>query len=196
MAKTFSGMGNTGGLASDRTSMTGMVAGQQFYETDTGKLYQYTGSDWLFIPNVSTSGYFNISTNPIVHVGRSSNVSVVGNGSTIPYNTIVSSRNVSSGTGSGQFDTSAGTFKCPVSGFYSISASAYSTVNYEQLWLNINGARKTTFAISTAYGIQAGADFWYANAGDTIGIGLWAGGSTVTVIASNEHTWLKIALIS
>jgi len=196
VAKAFGGLGVTAGLAADRASMTGMSTGQQFYETDTNKLYQYTGSSWLFIPNVDASGYFNVNTNPIVFVGRSSNVSIVGDGTTIPYNNIMSSRNVSAGTGMGQFDTSAGTFKCPVSGLYSISASAYSNVSYEQLWLKINGLRKTTFTISAAYGIRAGADFWYASAGDTIGVGLWAGGVSVSVIASNEHTWLKIALVS
>lgn len=47
MAKTFSGLGTTAGLSSDRTSMTGMFTGQQFYETDTNMLFMYNGSAWV-----------------------------------------------------------------------------------------------------------------------------------------------------
>ena len=52
MAKAFGGLGVTAGLAADRTSMTGMVAGQQFFETDTKIMYLYNGSSWeIFMPN-------------------------------------------------------------------------------------------------------------------------------------------------
>ncbi len=47
MAKAFGGLGVTAGLAADRTSMTGMVAGQQFFETDTKDAYTYNGSAWI-----------------------------------------------------------------------------------------------------------------------------------------------------
>ena len=47
MAKAFGGLGDTVGLAADRTSMTGMVVGQRFYETDTKDVYVYTGSAWV-----------------------------------------------------------------------------------------------------------------------------------------------------
>lgn len=54
MPKAFGGLGVTTGLAADRTSLTGMVAGQQFYETDTGIMYLYTGSVWsIFMPQAS-----------------------------------------------------------------------------------------------------------------------------------------------
>lgn len=46
MPKSFSGLGVTIGLAADRTAISSPVAGQQFYETDTNKLYVYTGSAW------------------------------------------------------------------------------------------------------------------------------------------------------
>lgn len=46
MAKTFSGLGTTAGLSSDRTSMIGMVAGQGFFETDTKLLWYYDGAAW------------------------------------------------------------------------------------------------------------------------------------------------------
>jgi hypothetical protein len=56
VAKAFGGLGVTAGLAADRTSMSGMSAGQQFFETDTGIMYLYNGSSWnIFMPN-----FFNI----------------------------------------------------------------------------------------------------------------------------------------
>jgi hypothetical protein len=55
VAKAFGGLGVTAGLAADRTSMTGMSAGQQFFETDTNRLYTYTGSIWALINNGTTT---------------------------------------------------------------------------------------------------------------------------------------------
>ncbi len=56
MAKAFGGLGVTAGLAADRTSMTGMVAGQRFFETDTNREYVYNGSVWALVSNnVSTA---------------------------------------------------------------------------------------------------------------------------------------------
>jgi hypothetical protein len=49
VAKAFSGLGVTAGLAADRTSMTGMVAGQQFFETDTELLFVYSNSTWKLL---------------------------------------------------------------------------------------------------------------------------------------------------
>lgn len=46
MPKAFSGLGVTTGLAADRTSLVGMVAGQQFFDTDTKLLWYYDGSAW------------------------------------------------------------------------------------------------------------------------------------------------------
>lgn len=46
MAKAFGGLGTTAGLAADRTSMSGMSAGQQFFETDTKLLWYYDGAAW------------------------------------------------------------------------------------------------------------------------------------------------------
>ena len=46
MAKAFGGLGTTAGLAADRTSISGMSAGQQFFETDTKLLWYYDGSAW------------------------------------------------------------------------------------------------------------------------------------------------------
>jgi hypothetical protein len=46
VAKAFGGLGVTAGLAADRTAMTGMVAGQDFFETDTKLLWYYDGAAW------------------------------------------------------------------------------------------------------------------------------------------------------
>jgi hypothetical protein len=46
VAKAFGGLGTTAGLAADRTSMTGMSAGQGFFETDTKLLWYYDGAAW------------------------------------------------------------------------------------------------------------------------------------------------------
>lgn len=52
MAKSFANTGVTVGLAADRTALTGMFAGMQFFETDTKIMYLYNGSSWeIFMPN-------------------------------------------------------------------------------------------------------------------------------------------------
>ena len=47
VAKAFGGLGVTAGLAADRTAMTSLVTGQQFFETDTKKMFVYSGSAWV-----------------------------------------------------------------------------------------------------------------------------------------------------
>ena len=54
MAKSFPNTGATVGLASDRTAMTGMYAGQGFYETDTNKNFLYNGSAWVCLTPISS----------------------------------------------------------------------------------------------------------------------------------------------
>jgi len=46
LAKAFGGLGTTAGLAADRSAMTGMSAGQGFFETDTKLLWYYDGVAW------------------------------------------------------------------------------------------------------------------------------------------------------
>ena len=55
MAKAFGGLGVTVGLAADRTSMTGMVAGQEFFETDTLRRHFYNGSVWVCLTPVGAN---------------------------------------------------------------------------------------------------------------------------------------------
>ena len=82
MARAFSGLGVQTGLAADRTALTGLVAGQQFYETDTGLMYLYTGSSWqLFMPgnfNIvenSTTNYVSTQSTSYVSTGLSATIS-------------------------------------------------------------------------------------------------------------------------
>ena len=56
MAKAFGGLGTTAGLAADRTSMSGMSAGQGFFETDTNKAFIYSGSSWVEVNDLDNVG--------------------------------------------------------------------------------------------------------------------------------------------
>ena len=56
MAKAFSGLGVTAGLAADRAALTGMVAGQQFFETDTTLLKVWDGLAWVSAVSGLTAG--------------------------------------------------------------------------------------------------------------------------------------------
>jgi hypothetical protein len=62
MAKSFPNTGATVGLAADRTAMTSMVEGQEFFETDTNKMFVYSGSGWVQTNSWSTtSGVTGVS---------------------------------------------------------------------------------------------------------------------------------------
>jgi hypothetical protein len=63
MSKSFSGLGATTGLAADRISMTGMSAGQQFFDTDTKRVLIYDGSSWVVV-----AGKNVLMTSPIEKV--------------------------------------------------------------------------------------------------------------------------------
>lgn len=56
MAKIFANTGVTTGLAADRAAMTSPFAGQYFYETDTKKIYVYSGSSWVETSNINNPG--------------------------------------------------------------------------------------------------------------------------------------------
>jgi hypothetical protein len=46
VARAFGGLGVTTGLAADRAALSGVVAGQQFFETDTKLLWYFDGAVW------------------------------------------------------------------------------------------------------------------------------------------------------
>jgi len=58
MAKAFPNTGVTTGLSTDRSSMTGMVEGQFFYETDTNKVLVYNGSSWIELHDIDNTNAF------------------------------------------------------------------------------------------------------------------------------------------
>jgi hypothetical protein len=56
MAKAFPNTGVTTGLSTDRTGLTGMFAGQHFFETNTGKVFVYSGSAWVECNDLDNTG--------------------------------------------------------------------------------------------------------------------------------------------
>ena len=91
MAKAFSGLGITSGLASDRTGMTLPVTGIQFYETDTDRTYLYDGVNWFWqsgaaIVNAQSGSYTLVlpDKSKVIEMGVGS-----GNTLTVPLNSSV-----------------------------------------------------------------------------------------------------------
>ena len=81
MAKAFGGLGVTAGLAADRTSMSGMSAGQQFFETDTNKTFIYSGSSWAEVSDLDNVGAVSDAAKkglvpPACYAYRSSNAAI------------------------------------------------------------------------------------------------------------------------
>jgi hypothetical protein len=116
VAKAFGGLGVIAGLAADRTSMSGMVAGQEFFETDTKKMFVYNGSVWvqendytLGAMVVDASGRVRLPYQPAFKA-HSTNNSVANNAK---WPLPVASLNVG-----GHFNTSTWLFTVPVSGVY------------------------------------------------------------------------------
>lgn len=137
MARAFGGLGVTSGLAADRSSLSGMVAGQQFFETDTNKAYVYNGSSWINVNNttveamtVSSSGYVNFNYSPVFYANNNTGGWQTGT----PR--MVSPSNVLVNRGS-HFNTSNGRFTAPIAGIY--------LFNYNQ------GLVETPYTTSHAY---------------------------------------------
>ena len=79
MAKSFPNTGATVGLAADRTAMTSMVEGQEFFETDTNKMFVYSGSGWVQTNSWSTTsgvtGVSNLIVPPACRAKRTNSTS-------------------------------------------------------------------------------------------------------------------------
>jgi len=80
MAKSFPNTGATVGLAADRTAMTSMLEGQEFFETDTNKMFVYSGSGWVQTNSWSTTsgvtGVNNLIVPPSLRLSRSTAQSI------------------------------------------------------------------------------------------------------------------------
>ena len=83
MAKSFPNTGATVGLAADRTAMAGMLEGQEFFETDTNKMFVYSGTTWVQTNSWSTTaGVTSVSTQlipPMVVIRRAASQSIANN---------------------------------------------------------------------------------------------------------------------
>lgn len=118
MAKAFGGLGTTAGLAADRTSMTGMSAGQGFFETDTKKMFVYSGSAWvqdndytLAAMVIDSSGRVTLPYQPRFYALTTGILGTAGSYTKITYG----STYVNTGS---HYSTSTGLFTAPVTGTY------------------------------------------------------------------------------
>ena len=99
MAKSFPNTGATTGLSTDRTGMTGMFAGQQFFETDTNRTYYYNGTIW-------------VPSSPILaEANRTTNVNLSVFGEALPFNAVIYDPD-------SIYNSTNRTFTAPVSGYY------------------------------------------------------------------------------
>jgi hypothetical protein len=72
VARAYAGLGVTTGLAADRAALSGMVAGQQFFETDTKALWIFDGSVWSSVLNArEPSGLVLVSPSSVSGTGAS-----------------------------------------------------------------------------------------------------------------------------
>ena len=149
MAKSFGGLGVTVGLAADRSAMTGMSAGQQFFETDTKKMFVYSGSAWvqendytLGAMVVDASGRVTLPYQPRFYALTNGALSAVGSYTKITY----AFTHVNTGN---HYSTSTGLFTAPVTGTY------YFTCGFQ---------KRFSGALSVS---------WYIN-GSSIGRGIYS----------------------
>ena len=155
MAKAFSGLGVTAGLAADRAALTGMVAGQEFFETDTKLLYAYDGSSWIKMNYIGLRPEFFVRTS----AGTTTTA-----GNRLPWNT--TTRNVGA-----CFNTSTYAFTAPITGLYQFNASVFENVGSQGVSdLIISGQAVGRNGFETALGgypSYAHSGSFYMNSGET-----------------------------
>jgi len=147
MAKAFPNTGVTTGLSTDRSAMTGMGAGQQFFETDTNKTYVYNGSSWIQendytvgAMSVDSSGRLSLPYQPVASGSMDFGVGIWGPAFYIGNNLVIN-------RGS-HYNTSNGRFTCPVSGAYALffQAIAWCSPGYGYVDIYKNGSFIMPFA--------------------------------------------------
>lgn len=70
MAKAFPNTGVTTGTAADRAALSGMFEGQHFYETDSNKVFVYSGSAWVEVNDLdSTDGVTTSAQSKLDNIG-------------------------------------------------------------------------------------------------------------------------------
>jgi len=174
MAKAFPNTGVTTGLSTDRSAMTGMGAGQQFFETDTNKTYVYNGSSWIQendytvgAMSVDSSGRVRMPNQPVFSAGRSAGPVAVGN--TILFNTIIFNDG-------NCYNSSNGLFTAPITGRYVFNFHGMTTSSgYGWFAFIRNGADylygyNEASPVSVAYYHVSMSAPVYMSANDTFGV--------------------------
>ena len=119
-----------------------------------------------------------------------------GFGTGVVYNTVVTTQ----GTDSSILDTSNGRITIPIDGIYFLEGSAYSDqAVFTQGWFTKNGSRLLYSDFMDNSGNSQNVNsvgFHKLAANDTIGFKAYGSSSTsTTVVASGNHTWLRITLV-
>ena len=144
MAKAFSGLGVTAGLAADRTAMSGMSAGMQFFETDTNTLYLYNGGVWVKIPTADDEAY-----GQYLYDGAGF-TAAVGN-TKIPFSNLLFSKNLTQSSGSMIF-ARPGVYEFSVGHRFGSGGDVWTGVNL------FNASTSTVLARAYGTGQIGGAD--------------------------------------
>ena len=119
-----------------------------------------------------------------------------GFGTGIVYNTVVTTQ----GTDSSILDTSNGRVTVPIDGIYFLEGSGYSdSAVFTQGWFTKNGGRLSYSDFMNNSGNSQNVNsvgFHKLSANDTIGFKAYGSGSTsTTVVATANHTWMRITLV-
>ena len=148
MAKSFPNTGATVGLAADRTAMTSMLEGQEFFETDTNKMFVYSGSAWVQTNSWSTTsgvtGVSNLIVPPMVRAIRTADQTLTSASTTAIQFTASDEFDTDA-----MHDTSTNTNRITINtaGVYIITAtvniaSANSTGTYRLVAIRKNGSNE------------------------------------------------------